>query len=151
MGKVSASVVVPGRISGAEALWYDVGRWPAFVDGFASVVGRDEPWPATGGTLIWDSTPHGRGRIIERVTAYAPRDGQSVAFEDEKVEGTQQVAFAAEGENTRVTLSMEYRLKERNPITPVIDLFFVRRAVGDALRRTLGRFARERQGDLELS
>jgi hypothetical protein len=150
MGRASASVIAPGRVSDAEALWYDLKRWPAFVDGFATVVERDEAWPARGGKLVWDSTPHGRGRIIERVSAYELREGQTVDFEDERTEGTQQVAFVAEGEHTRVTITMQYRLKDRNPLTPVVDFLFVRRAVNDALRRTVTRFARERQGDLAL-
>jgi len=151
MGKVSSSIVVPGRIATAEDLWYDLARWPAFVDGFAAVVQCDTPWPAAGGKLIWDSTPHGRGRIIERVTAHGAREGQTVEFEDERLEGTQRVSFAGEGEQTRVGLVLDYRLKDRNPLTPIVDLLFVRRAVGDALRRTLTRYARELQADLELS
>jgi hypothetical protein len=151
MGRASASALVPGRVSDAESLWYDLRRWPAFVDGFASVVQRDDPWPQRGATLIWDSTPHGRGRVIERVVGYELRDGQSVDYEDEKTEGTQKVVFAAEGEHTRVTLTMQYRMKDRNPLTPVVDFLFVRRAVNDSLRRTVTRFAHERQGDIALS
>lgn len=147
MTRVQASVVVPGPVAGAEALWYDLDRWATFVDGFAAVVQRDEPWPGAG-TLIWDSTPHGRGRVIERVVRHQPREGQAAEVEDERLEGTQTVGFRAEGDATRVTLALEYRLKERTPFTPLVDLFFVRRAVGDALRRTLARFATERRAEL---
>jgi hypothetical protein len=72
-----------------------------------------------------------------------------VEFEDERTDGTQRIAFAPAGENTRVTLSMQYRLKDRNPLTPVVDFLFVRRAVNDALRRTVTRFAQERQGEID--
>ena len=33
MGRVGARIDVPGQASDAEALWYDLGRWPSFVDG----------------------------------------------------------------------------------------------------------------------
>jgi hypothetical protein len=46
---------------------------------------------------------------------------------------------------------MKYHLKDSNPLTPVLDFLFVRRAVNDSLRRTVTRFAHERQGDIALS
>lgn len=149
MGRASASVVVAGPAREAEALWYDVGRWPAFVDGFASVARRDEDWPERG-RIVWDSTPAGRGRVIETVTAFRTGGGQTAEVEDERLTGTQTVAFEVAGDHTRVTLSLDYRLKQRNPLTPLVDLLFVRRALNDALRRTVVRFARERQADVEL-
>ncbi len=63
----------------------------------------------------------------------------------------QRLELTGEGPHTRVTLSMEYRIEESNALTPIVDLLFVRRAVRDALQRTVTRFARERQGDLALS
>jgi hypothetical protein len=148
--RIEASVLVPGRVSDAEGLWYDVGRWPNFVDGFAAIVQRDDDWPASG-TVIWDSTPHGRGRVLERVSHHEQRAGQTAEVEDERLEGIQRIAFRPEGGDTRVTLSLDYRLKERNLLTPIIDFLFVRRAVGDALRRTVSRFAQERRGDAEVT
>jgi hypothetical protein len=50
-----------------------------------------------------------------------------------------------------VTLAMEYRIEEANALTPFADLLFVRRALRDALQRTVVRFAREREGDISLS
>lgn len=150
MSRVSVAVVVPGPLGEAEALWYDLTRWPAFVDGFGAVVQRDPEWPA-GGTLIWDSTPHGRGRVLERVVEHAPGEGQAAEVEDERTTGGQRVAFAEQGAQVRVSITLEYRLKERNPLTPIVDLLFVRRAVGDSLRRTAARYARERRADAELT
>ena len=149
MTRVAAHAVVPGRIADAEELWYDVGRWPNFVDGFSHVVRRDDAWPREG-TLVWDSTPRGRGRVIERVTSHEVRTGQAVEVEDERLRGVQTVKFAGEAENTRVTLELDYTLKERNPFSPLVDLLFIRRAVRDSLQRTVTRFARERRGDAEL-
>ena len=74
MGRATASIDVPGLASDAEALWYDPVRWAAWVDGFGHVVELSEGWPAQG-TLQWSSTPGGRGRVSETVTAYEPRSG----------------------------------------------------------------------------
>jgi hypothetical protein len=145
MGRVSASAVAPGPPAEAEALWFDLGRWPAFVDGFATVVSRDPEWPRAG-KLVWRSTPHGRGTVHERVLEPGVSE-----FHDDKLSGTQRVGFEPHGEHTRVTLAMEYRIEESNALTPVVDLLFVRRAVRDALQRTVVRFAREREGDISLS
>ena len=61
MGRAAATVLVPGRVSDAEALWYDPVRWAAWVDGFGHVVELAESWPATGARLVWDAPPGGRG------------------------------------------------------------------------------------------
>ena len=151
MRRVSASLIAPGPVPEAEALWYDLGRWPTFVDGFATVVSRDPQWPQEGAKLVWRSTPHGRGEVHERVIAYEPQGGQTVEFHDERLTGTQRVEFQAHGGHTRVTLTMEYRIEESTALTPFVDLLFVRRAMTDALRRTVSRFAREREGDISLS
>ena len=145
MGRVSASAIAPGPPADAEALWYDLTRWAAFVDGFATVVERDPEWP-TAGKLVWRSTPHGRGTVHERVIEPGVSE-----FHDDKLTGTQRVEFAPHGEHTRVTLEMEYRIEEPTALTPIVDVLFVRRAIRDALRRTVVRFAREREGDIALS
>ena len=151
MARAHAAIDLQARPSAAEALWYDLSRWPAFVDGFAHVAKREGDWPRKGARLIWDSTPDGRGRVVERVTAYEVRSGQTVDVEDPRLEGTQTVAFKPrEGGGCRMTLELDYRLKDRTFLTPVLDALFVRRAVGDALRRTLSRFARELAFEEEL-
>ena len=149
MGRASASIEVPGLASEAEALWYDPVRWAAFVDGFGHVVKLSDGWPAEG-TLQWNSTPEGRGRVLETVISYEPRAGQSLAVEDSRLRGTQRVEFTPGPEAVKVTLTLDYELKERTALTPFLDRLFVRRAVAASLRRTLARFVRERRGDLEL-
>ena len=149
MGRVEASVEVPGLASEAEALWYDPVRWPAWVDGFGHVVEVTDDWPASG-RAVWNSTPEGRGRVLEIVTAYEPRSGQTLAVEDSRLRGTQRVAFSPGPDHASVTLTLEYEIKERTPLTWLVDALFVRRAVAASLRRTLARFARERRGDMEL-
>ncbi len=150
MGRATASVQVPGRASEAEALWYDPVRWAAWIDGFGHVVQLSEGWPAEG-TLAWNSTPEGRGRVRETVVAYEPRTGQTLTVEDGRLRGTQRVTFTPQPDSVRVVLELDYELKDANPLTPVVDLLFVRRAIVASLRRTLARFARERRGDLELA
>jgi hypothetical protein len=143
--RARATTVVSGRISDAEALWYDTARWPTFIDGFHHVTSADEGWPAEG-VLVWDSTPDGRGRVVETVERHEPRVGQTVHVEDAKLTGTQSIAFAAvEGERVRMTLELSYKLKDRplGPLTPVVDALFIRPRQREALARTLARFARE--------
>ena len=150
MGKVKASVDLPGfRASEAEALWYDTSRWPTFVDGFAHVVSTEGDWPAAPSTLVWQSTPAGRGRVLERVTEYEPRVGQTAQVDDPKMTATQRVAFVPKDDGVRLTLTMDYTLKEGGPLKPFTDFFFIRRAIGDALRRTVNRFARELSAEAE--
>ena len=46
--KARAQIVVGGRISDVEALWYDHTRWASFIDGFHHVVKGLDGWPAEG-------------------------------------------------------------------------------------------------------
>jgi hypothetical protein len=87
--------------------------------------------------------------VLEQVTSYEARVGQTLSVEDGRLRGTQSVKFAPAGDHVTVTLELEYELKERTPATHVVDLLFIRRQVEASLRRTLAGFARERRGDLE--
>jgi hypothetical protein len=149
VGRVRAVQAVPGLASEAEELWYDPQRWPAWVDGFGHLAKLEGEWPEAGARAVWDSKPGGRGRVVEHVTAYEARTGQTLAVEDEKLRGTQRVSFEPGSDAVEVALELEYELKQRNPLTPVTDLLFIRRALRESLRRSLLRFARERRGDME--
>jgi hypothetical protein len=152
MGKAKATVELPVQVSAAEALWYDTSRWPVFVDGFGHVAKLEGDWPHEGARLVWDSVPAGRGRVVEIVTSYEVRVGQTVEVEDERITGTQVVAFAPLGDGrSRMSLELEWRHKDANVMTPLVDLLFVRRAFSDALRRTLSRFGREVRVEGELA
>jgi uncharacterized membrane protein len=144
--KARAQIVVDGRISDAEALWYDTRRWPTFVDGFHHVAdGLDSGWPERG-ELLWDSVPNGRGRVWERVTRFEARVGQWATIEDEQIHGKQTITFTAlEGERVRVVLELAYEVKVRRggPLFAVVDALFIRPRQREALQRTLNRFARE--------
>ena len=151
MARVSAAVTVPGLASEAETLWYDPQRWPAWVDGFGHVLKLEGEWPARGARVVWASKPGGRGRVVERVVSHEARTGQTLEVEDEKMRATQRVAFRPGGDEVEVALELEYELKERNPLTALTDLLFIRRAQRDSIRRSLARFARERRADIELT
>lgn len=144
MGRATAVADLDVPVSAAEALWYDTERWPVFVDGFKHVVRLEGDWPRAGARLTWDSVPDGRGRVLEVVSAYEVRAGQTVAVEDGQLTGTQVVRFVPRPDRrSRIELELRWTLKNRNVLTPVFDLFFVRRGFADSLRRTLFRFARE--------
>ena len=143
MGRVSARVDVPGHASDAETLWYDTRRWPSFVDGCKYVAKVDGAWPHAGARVVWDSWPKGRGRVLEQVVGYEARVGQSVAVEDEKIRGTQRVAFVPHAQGVTVSLELDYELKERRGMFGAFDLLFVRRPQRESLQRTLRRFAAE--------
>jgi uncharacterized membrane protein len=141
MGRVRAEVKVHALASEAEALWYDTGRWPTFVDGLAHVAKVEGDWPRAG-RVVWDAKVDGRGRVEERVVDHEARVGQTLAVEDDKIRGTQRVAFEPDGDGCRVVLTLEYQLKMDPPQRQVIDLF-ARRPLRDSLKRTLARFRHE--------
>ena len=152
MGRVRASIVVPGLASEAEELWYDTTRWPSFVDGLHHIARLEGDWPRAGARVLWDSRPGGRGRVQERVTAYTAREGQTVAVEDEKIHGTQRVSFTPTETGVTVALELRYELKQTRPGMVLVDLLFIRRPQRESLERTLRRFrtevAAEREGSL---
>jgi hypothetical protein len=143
MGRASASITVPGRAVQAERVWYDPSRWASWIEGFGHLISLDDGWPQRGSRRVWESPPQGRGRVSERVLAYEMRTGQTLAVEDGRMEATQRVSFEPQPDSVRITLSLEYRLKDRNVLTPLVDLLFTRRSLGESLRRTLRRFASE--------
>jgi hypothetical protein len=140
---VRAEIKLPGSVHEAEALWYDTSRWPTWVDGLAHVERVDGEWPGVSAKVIWDSTPAGRGRVVERVVAHEPLSGQTLEVEDDQVRGRQSVWFTPEDEEVRVNLELRYEFKKRSLVMPLVDLLFVRRAMTASLRQTLTRFGVE--------
>ena len=127
----------------AEALWYDTTRWPAWIDGLSGVVGREGDWPSAGAQVTWESNPAGRGRVVEIVVRYAPRVGQTLAVEDDAMRARQRVAFHELAGGVRVELALDYELRKRSILTPVVDVLFIRRALTASLSSTLARFGAE--------
>ena len=148
--KARAVAAVAGSLEEVEALWYDPARRPSWLDGFGRVASLQGEWPRRGAVLTWDSRPGGRGRVRERVVAHEPGAGQRSEVEDERLEGVQSVAFEAREGGVQITFAIDYRLKERTLVTPLVDLLFVRRAMTASLQRSLTRFAREWTVDAEL-
>jgi hypothetical protein len=86
--------------------------------------------------------------VEERVREYLPAERLLLDVEDERLQGTQEIRFEPSADDNQVTvlLTLDYRLKERT--FPLVDRFFVRRALQDSLRRTVARFANERRAEL---
>jgi hypothetical protein len=134
---------------GARELWTNLLRWPTFIEGFAHVVEVSPEWPAEGSKLVWRSGPGGRGTVTERVVESSPSILGTKVFED-ALSGRQTVTFEPADEGTRVELRLEYDLTGGGPLRALSDLLFIRRALRDALRRTLGRFAVEAEEEAAL-
>jgi hypothetical protein len=138
---VKASIVVPGRAVVAVQLWYDRHRWPSWIVGFGKVVSLDDEWPQAGARLMWDGPAAGsRGRVVERVTRYEPRLGQTLDWEDAVFMGVRRVTFEPGLEETRITLEVEPTPKLR---VPPARLWWFRRKLRESLQRTLQRFSYE--------
>jgi hypothetical protein len=152
MRTIAARRVLPGvRVDEAEALWSDLRRWPGFVDGFASVGRLEGEWPLPQARLVWDSRPGGRGRVVEQVEDRELGAWQRVRVEDGQLRGTQVVVFEALEDGVDMTLQLAYELKRPGFGGVLTDVFFIRHALRESLRRTLERFAIELVSDRELA
>jgi hypothetical protein len=143
MRVVRVTQAFPGSVHEAETVWYDTARWAAWVEGLAEVVDVEGAWPEAGSSVRWRSGPAGRGTVLERVVSHEPLAGQTLAVEDDSIRGHQEVAFTPLDENVQVLLSLQYELKKRSIVTPLVDALFIRRAMASSLRMTLGRFGAE--------
>jgi hypothetical protein len=141
VARVDRAVTLPPER--AAELWRDARRWSAFVEGFQRFADVSPDWPAVGSRLVWDSVPSGRGRVTEKVVDTGDRRFATRVAE-ERLIGTQRVTFEpAEDGGSLVRLELEYELTSDAPLKAVADVIFIRRAVRDALGRTLRRFAIE--------
>ena len=151
MGTVAARQPLPGAsVDEVQALWLDLDRWPAFIDGFATIARREGDWPQAGARIVWDSLRNGRGRVVEHVTDFEPGVTHIVRVEDPQLRGTQRARFSAYAGGCELSLELDYALKQPGIGGRLTDILFVRRALGDALRRTLRRFAVELEADRAL-
>ncbi len=146
---VRAAAVVPLVPAQARALWTDTGRWASFVEGFGHVAEVRGEWPQRGAQVVWSSTPGGRGRVTEKVV-----DDSEARFatriSEEAMQGEQSAEFAlAEEGGTRVDLRIDYELSKGGPLQVLSDALFIRRALRDALKRTLRRYAVEAAEEAE--
>jgi hypothetical protein len=142
VANVSESVLVGASLADAWGYYFEPSGWPAWVDGFGSVESADG-YPETGGTLVWRSTPAGRGTVRERVVAHEPRTLHRISFADPESSGELTTRFEVEGEGTRVTLELEYSLANTGVFAWLTDRLFVRGQFRQSLRRTLARYRLE--------
>lgn len=149
MRTASAISSVPLPPDEALRLWSDVDRWSSFVEGFARQVERSAEWPAKGARVVWESNPEGRGRVTETVTESAP-DRFSTQIFEEALMGTQTLQAVPAEAGSQVQLSLEYELVKYGPLRGLADAIFIRRALRDALRRTLFRFEIEADEEARL-
>ncbi len=143
MAIARASLILPASVGEVQSCWYDTTRWPAWVDGLSRIVGVDGDWPRAGARVTWESGPAGRGRVVERVVEYESLAGQTLEIEDSSISGRQQVVFTALDGNIELALSLDYQVRRRSPLTPLIDLLFIRPAMKRSLQTTLARFGVE--------
>jgi len=146
MATVAATLAVPASGHDAEMVWYDTTGWPGWIDGLESVVSVQGAWPAVGSTVTWQSVPAGRGRVTELVVGYEQLVGQTLEVEDDSIRGRQSVTFTPLDDGVEVELRLEYKLKKRSLLMPIVDVLFVRNAWRSSLRSTLTRFGVEVEG-----
>ena len=136
MATVEATTLVDSSLAETWDAYFDPARWPAWVDGFQAVVAADG-YPQAGGTLRWRSTPAGRGEVTERVLEHEERRRHLVQFEDSATRGELEVAFAIEGDGTRLRQALKYRLTQRGPIAVLASVLFIRSQMRRSLERSL--------------
>ena len=150
MRRASARATVPLTPPEVLRLWSDVERWASFVEGFARRLEVSEAWPEPGGRVVWESTPDGRGRVTETVAERAG-DRFSTQVYEEALAGTQTLRALPASDGSEVELSLEYELSRYGPLRGIADALFIRRALRDALRRTLFRFGVEAQEEAHVT
>jgi uncharacterized membrane protein len=151
MGVAREAATVPLDPERAFDLWTDLTRWPTFVDGFAHVERVDDGWPGEGAKLVWRSGPAGRGVVTERVVASEPGVRFVTQVFEERMRGSQALTFEAVDERaTRVDVELDYSLTRGGPLSAITDVLFIRRALTDALGRTLQRFRTEAAEEASL-
>ena len=138
--RVAADTTIPGRAADAEAL---VRPAPlAGVDRRLRSRGQARGRLAAGRRAprvgVAAQGPRARAGAGHGVRAAQRPDGR---VEDERLRGTQTVTFEVRpATSVHVTLTLDYELKERTFLTPLVDLLFIRRELSDSLSRTLTRF-----------
>jgi uncharacterized membrane protein len=139
---VSASVTVRASLAEVWDHYFEPQGWPTWVDQFQAVVGS-EGYPDPGGTLRWRSVAAGRGEVVERVLEHEPRRLHRIAWADPVSEGELTTRFEIRGEATRVSQSLDYRVRDGGIFSRISDLLFVRTQMRGSLERSLARLRHE--------
>ncbi len=117
------------------------------MDGLQRVLEVDGGWPNPGATVIWESGSAGRGRVTERVSEREPLRSLTVEVDDPSIGGRQSVSFIPTAHGVEVVLSLDYELKRRSLISPLVDLLFIKRAMAASLAATVTHFGFELHND----
>jgi uncharacterized membrane protein len=143
VSKVEAAIEIEAPLAEVWDLYFDPARWPAWVDGFSSVISQTG-YPEDGGTLTWRSTPAGRGEVRETVLAHEPRSLHRIEYTDPGSAGRLDVSFemlpaasADSGRRTRVEQKLDYRVTSGGPLSAVTDFLFIRGQMRGSLQRSL--------------
>lgn len=142
MATLAESLLVEASLAETWDFYFEPRGWPAWVDGFQAIE-SSEGFPVQGGTLVWRSIPAGRGTVRERVVEHDPRRRHRIEFSDPESSGGLLTEFAIEGEATRVTQTLDYRLPRSGPLAWLTERLFVRGQVRGSLQRSLLRFKHE--------
>lgn len=148
MSTVEVAAAVPLGPEAAVALWRDPSRWPAFVEGLRRIGEQSPEWPDEGASVVWESGAPGRGRVTETVAGSAPTRFATRVVED-RLAGLQSFEAREHESGSRIELILEYELTASGPLRGITDALFVRRALRDALARTLRQFAVEAEREAE--
>jgi len=148
---VEAAGEVPLAPESAAELWRDLSRWPSFVEGFARVLEQKGEWPSVDSRVVWESGPGGRGRVTEKVRENQPRRFATLVYE-QRLAGTQTAEFepAQTDGHTTIRVQLDYELVNAGPFSGITDVLFIRRALRDALSRTVRRYAVEAEDEAGL-
>jgi uncharacterized membrane protein len=76
--------------------------------------------------------------------------GFSTRVAEERLLGLQSFEALEDGRGSRVEVTLDYQLAGGGPLRAVTDVLFIRRALRDALTRTLRRFSVEAQDQAGL-
>lgn len=147
MTEVSAEIEIPAPLADVWDVYFDPQRWASWVDGFARVTASDG-FPERGGTLSWESSPAGRGRVSERVLEHEPRRIHRAEYKDPGSQGELETSFEmlpAEGEErrTQIRQKLTYELHEGGPLSAITDRLFIRSQQQRSLQRSLGELRAE--------
>lgn len=150
MTEVEATVEIEAPLAEVWDVYFDPGRWRMWVDGFARVTASDG-YPDRGGTLSWESTGAGRGRVSERVLAHEPRARHRIAYADPTSAGELETRFemvpgAGSERRTRVAQTLDYALHDSGPLTALTDRLFIRTQMRRSLERSLADLRAELAG-----
>jgi uncharacterized membrane protein len=100
---------------------------------------------------VWQSIPSGRGTVTEKVRVSEPGARIETEVLEQRLIGTQTLEFAPAAEGgTEVAITLDYDVLTGGPFGRLVDALFIRRAQGDALARTLRRFATEAAEEASL-